>query len=27
VFAVPSGAEWVFTAPAISCIRHLVPKE
>jgi quinol monooxygenase YgiN len=27
VFAVPSGAEWVFTAPVISCNRHFVPKK
>ncbi|KAE9366176.1 hypothetical protein N431DRAFT_91180 [Stipitochalara longipes BDJ] len=27
VFTVPSGTEWVFTAPVISCNRHFVPKE
>ena len=27
MFVVPSVAEWVSTAPAISYIRHLVPME
>jgi hypothetical protein len=27
VFVVPSVAEWVSTAPAISYIRHLVTRE
>lgn len=25
--AAPSGAEWVFAAPVVSCNRHFVPKE
>lgn len=27
VFDVPSGAEWVFKAPVVSCNQHFVPKE